>query len=358
MYASGVSMTTVYSLSQLGWTSFFQQQLTLEECTEQVPARVIAQHRSCLEVYTEQGKQDLSMTVQMAALIAGLTIGDWVLLNADGSFYRLLERRSCFSRKASGSKVSEQLIAANVDTVFVATALNHNFSLNRIERYLALTKEAGADAVVVLTKADLCDESVEYQRQVQALDPLLIVETINGLDADSVAVLQPWCRSGNTVAVLGSSGVGKSTLINTLLEKTAQQTGAARESDDKGRHTTTSRTLHLMKNGGLLLDTPGMRELQLTDCEAGIQETFADISTLAANCQYGDCQHDSEPGCAIQAALTASHIDQRRLSNYLKLMREQAHNAASLAEKRARDRSKSRFYRSVQSEARLRKKGR
>ncbi|WP_271271170.1 ribosome small subunit-dependent GTPase A [Aliamphritea hakodatensis] len=350
-------MTTVFTLSQLGWSAFFQQQLSLEECTAQVPARIVAQHRSCIDVLTEQGPKRLMAGPAIPAALT-LTTGDWLLLNPDGSFYRMLQRRSCFSRKAAGSRVAEQLIAANVDTVFVATALNHDFSLNRTERYLALIREAGADAVVVLTKADLCDDPAGYQRQVQALDPRLVVETVNGLDAASVATLQPWCRAGSTVAVLGSSGVGKSTLINTLLGQSALLTGEARTSDDKGRHTTTARTLHLMNDGGILLDTPGMRELQLADCETGVQETFADITELAERCRYSDCQHQSEPGCAVTEALQAEKIDARRLANYLSLMREQAHNAASLAEKRARDRSKSRYYRSVQTEARQRKKGR
>lgn len=350
----GFTMTTVYSLSQLGWSPFFQQQLTLDECTQYLPARVFAQHRSYVELYSEQGNQRLFYTPSMPPL----TVGDWVLLNDDGTFYRALERLSCFSRKASGSKVSEQLIASNVDTVFITTSLNQDFSLNRIERYLALIKEAGADAVVVLTKADLCDDPASYLQQVQAIDPLLMIEVVNGLDANSVKALLPWCGSGNSVAVLGSSGVGKSTLVNTLLGESTQQTTAARDADDKGRHTTTSRTLHLIPSGGVLLDTPGMRELQLADCEAGLEETFADISALVKQCRYGDCQHDSEPGCAVQAALNSSQIDQRRLSNYLKLMREQAHNSASLAEKREKDRALGRFYRSVQSESRKRKKGR
>ena len=346
-------MTTVYSLSQMGWSPFFQQQLSLDECTQYIPARVITQHRSHIELYTEQGKQDLAMTPKMPAL----TVGDWILLEGDGRFFRALERLSCFSRKASGSKVSTQLIAANVDTVFVTTALNQDFSLNRIERYLALTKEAGAEAVVVLTKADLCDAPGHYQNQVQALDPLLMVEVVNGLDNSSVARLQPWCSMGQTVAVLGSSGVGKSTLVNTLLGQATQQTASARGADDKGRHTTTARTLHMIPNGGVLLDTPGMRELQLADCEAGVEEAFADISALISRCRYSDCQHQSEPGCAVQAALVSSQIDQRRLTNYLKLMREQAHNSASLAEKRAKDRALSRYYRSVLTEAHARKKG-
>ena len=347
-------MTTIYSLSHLGWSPFFQQQLSLEECTQYLPARVIAQHRSYLELYSEQGSQRLPHTPKMPAL----TVGDWVLLHEDGTFYRLLERLSRFSRRASGSKVSEQLIASNIDTVFITTSLNQDFSLNRIERYLALIKEAGADAVVVLTKPDLCDDPASYLQQVQALDPLLMVEVVNGLDASSAKVLLPWCRSGNSVAVLGSSGVGKSTLVNALLGELTQQTAEARDADDKGRHTTTSRTLHLMPGGGVLLDTPGMRELQLADCETGLEEAFADISALIEQCRYSDCQHNSEPGCAVQRALKASQIDQRRLSNYLKLMREQVHNSASLAEKREKDRALGRFYRSVQKESRKLKKGR
>ena len=180
-------MTTIYPLSQLGWTAFFQQQLTLDEWTESTPARVMAQHRSRLELCSEQGPFHLEIHPAMPPL----TVGDWLLLNADGSFHRALERLSVFSRKAAGSKVNKQLIAANVDTVFITTALNHNFNLNRIERYLALTREAGAEAVVVLTQADLCDNPEAFRQQIQALDPMLMVETVNALDSGSTAVLQP-----------------------------------------------------------------------------------------------------------------------------------------------------------------------
>jgi len=344
-------MTTIYPLSQLGWTAFFQQQLTLDEWTESTPARVMAQHRSRLELCSKQGTIDLPVHPAMPAL----TVGDWLLLGSDGAFHRALERRSVFSRKAAGSKVNEQLIAANVNTVFITTALNHNFNLNRIERYLALTREAGADAVVVLTQADLCDNAADFRQQVQALDPMLMVETVNALDNASTAVLQPWCGPGQTVALLGSSGVGKSTLINTLLGQQCQQTGAAREADSRGRHTTTGRSLWLIPDGGMLLDTPGMRELQLSDCESGIEETFADISELIGQCRYSDCQHGNEPGCAVQAAIAASQLDERRFANYQKLMREQARNSATLAEKRARERDFSRYCRSVVAHSKRRK---
>ena len=346
-------MTTIYTLSQLGWSPFFQQQLSLDECETCVPARVVSQHRSYLVLYTERGKQELPLLASMPIL----AVGDWVLLTDDGAFHRQLDRLSIFSRKAPGRKVSEQLIASNINTVFIVVALNQNFSLNRIERYLVLTKDAGAEAVIVLTKSDLCDEPSSYVNQVQALDPMLMVEALDARDARCSEVLEPWCRAGNTVAVLGSSGVGKSTLVNTLLGEVTQATASAREADDKGRHTTTTRTLHLMKTGGILLDTPGMRELQLADCESGIDETFSEISELASQCRYSDCQHQSEPGCAVQEAIRASRFDERRLRSYLKLKREQAHNGASLAEKRAKDRSFSRHVRSVMNDVMQRKKG-
>lgn len=279
------------------------------------------------------------------------------MLDEAGGFNRLLDRLSLFSRKAAGSKVAAQNIAANVDTVFIVSSLNSNFSLNRIERYLALAHEAGVEPVVVLTKADMCDDLQGFVQQVRALDRMLMVEAVNGLDADSVSVLSHWCGVGKTVAFLGSSGVGKSTLINTLLGQTEQETAAIREQDSKGRHTTTARSLHFMPNGGMLLDTPGMRELQLADCERGVEETFAEVAELAAQCRFSDCQHQSEPGCMIQKAIKQGELDQRRLDNYLKLLREQAFNGATLAEKRSKDRDFSKMVRSVMSEAQQRKKG-
>ena len=346
-------MSNFYSLAQMGWKPFFQQQLSIEEWERYTIARVTEQHRSNIELITEAGKRQLPIVSEMPTL----TVGDWVLLDSNGRIHRLLERLSLFSRKASGSKVVTQLIAANIDTVFVVCSLNSNFNLNRIERYLALANEAGVEPVVVLTKSDCCKNTAFYLQQVQSLDHLLMVEAVNGLDPTSVKVLETWCSNGKTVAFLGSSGVGKSTLVNTLLGLATQKTGSIREEDSKGRHTTTTRSLHLMPIGGLLLDTPGMRELQLTDCEQGIETTFSEISELANQCRFADCHHQDEPGCAIQAAIDEGTLDKRRLVNYLKLMREQALNSASLAEKRAKDRNLSRYYRSVQSEARQRKKG-
>jgi len=322
------------TLAQLGWRPFFQQQLCLEQWEYPV-VRVIAQHRNRLDLLGEAGERGLDLHPDMPEI----TVGDWLVLSPEGVFDKLLERQSLFRRKAAGSKVGDQLIAANVDTLFIVTSLNDDFNLNRIERYLSLANEVGAAPVIVLSKADLSDDAETFCSQVQALDPLLMVVSINCLDADEAHKLSPWCKTGNTVAVMGSSGVGKSTLVNTLLGETVQSTGAIRTDDSKGRHVTTGRSLHRVPRGGLLLDTPGMRELQLADCDLGVNTTFADITSLAQLCRFGDCQHDSEPGCAVQNAIGRGELEERRLSSYQKLMREQAFNSATLAEKRARDKS-------------------
>ena len=322
------------TLAELGWRPFFQQQIGLEQWEYPV-ARVIAQHRNRLELASEAGEQGFALQPDMPPV----TVGDWLLLTPDGRFERLLERQSLFRRRAAGSKVAEQLIAANVDTLLIVTSLNDDFNLGRIERYLSLAYEAQTEPVIVLSKADLYDAPERVVDEIHALDPRLLVESLNCLDPNDARKLAPWCGVGDTVALMGSSGVGKSTLVNTLLGKAVQQTGAIREDDSKGRHVTTGRSLHLMPHGGLLLDTPGMRELQLADCDDGIHAAFADITSLAEQCRFGDCQHGSEPGCAVQAAISQGELDARRLASFHKLNREQAFNSATLAEKRARDRS-------------------
>ncbi|MDV5167763.1 ribosome small subunit-dependent GTPase A [Photobacterium rosenbergii] len=346
-------MNSTITLSQLGWQPVFQQQLTLEDYEQAKIARILAHHRNGYALQTEDG----SVTLDIHHSLPAMTVGDWVLIDSDNRFVRLLERVSLFSRKAAGTKIAEQYIAANVDTLFIVCSLNQDFNLSRIERYLAIAREANVEPVVILTKADLCQDSDEKRQQVQALDPMLMVEVLNALDVSSYGALESWCRLGKTIAFMGSSGVGKSTLVNTLMGNEVQQTGSIREDDSKGRHTTTSRSLHFMPSGAVLIDTPGMRELQLTDCESGVSETFADIEALSQQCRFSDCQHQSEPGCAIQEALETGELDERRLQNYLKLLREQARNTATLSELRNKDKQLGKMYRSVQSQSRQRKKG-
>ncbi len=353
------------SLSQLGWSNHFIQQLSLDEWDTFIPARIIQQHRSELEVAIEGSCLTVCAPLNLQSQFV---VGDWVLLDQQHQVQRLLERKSSFSRKASGSKVGEQLIASNIDTLFIVTSLNQDFNLNRIERYLVLANEAGVEPVIILSKADLCesqDQIDNFVMQVQKLDALLMVVPLNTLDEANLEKLSPWCKPGQTLALLGSSGVGKSTLANLLLHKKELVTGSIREDDAKGRHTTTSRSLHVIEPsdqlaGGLVLDSPGMRELQLVNSEEGIEETFHDIMELAQQCKFSDCHHETslseKSGCAVQAAIKTEQLDARRLASYQKLLSEDAFNSATLAQKREKDKQLGKMIKSALKSAKARKK--
>jgi ribosome biogenesis GTPase len=220
-----------------------------------------------------------------------------------------------------------------------------------------LAEDAQVTPVIVLTKADLTDQPEDFVRQAAKLLPGVLVEAVNALDTESTACLKPWCKRGETVAFIGSSGVGKSMLVNTLMGEGLIETGAIRADDDKGRHTTTGRSLHRLAQGGWLLDMPGMRELQLTDVSSGIDGIFADIAALAETCRFSDCRHESEPGCAILAALAEGSLEAERLRRWRKLLAEDASNSESLAERRARDRAFGKMAKSAMREKTRRRDG-
>lgn len=334
------------SLADLGWAPVFQQQLTLEEMEEFVPARVCAVQRTGITLRYEGGELEVPLGGRwfQGPVENRPTVGDWVLLDpGTGAVDRLLERKSLLKRMSVNRPGDIQLIAANVDTMFLVSSCNEEFSLSRMERYLTLAMDTGIQPVIVLTKADLVEDADGYREQVRSLGRELIVEVVNALAPDDLDGLRVWCRKGQTITLLGSSGVGKSTIINSLAGAEVQATGAIREEDSKGRHTTTHRSLHLLAGGGLLLDSPGMRELGIADVESGISSAFADVEALAGQCRFNDCAHRTEPGCAVRAAIEAGELDERRLESYRKLRREEVYNTETVAERHARARQFSRM---------------
>lgn len=336
-------------LQRLGWQPFFLQQTADCDLERTPPVRVVSIRRSGLRVLGADTNTEIPP-------MAGVAVGDWLLLNPETPKKSLLlDRKSLFKRRAAGSGRDEQLIAANVETLFVVTSCNDDFSVARIERYLALAFEAETEAVVVLTKTDTCEDPQDYAARARQISARVPVAALNARDPMALGALSDWCRPGQTVAFLGSSGVGKSTLINGLLGHAREQTGSIRDSDSKGRHTTTARALHVMGQGGLLLDTPGMRELQITDVQAGLAGVFPDIEALARQCRFRDCLHETEPGCAIKSAVDSGGLDAGRLARWRKLVAEEQFNAASLQERKAQDKSLHRLIRQIQTEKQSRR---
>ena len=341
------------SLHELGWNSTLARQLILDEDDVLLPLRVLEVHRDKLRVAGENTNTliDLPVLADGSNDESAATVGDWLLLDRDSlHFGRLLERQSLFKRRSAGTSGKTQLIAANIDTVFIVSSCNQDFNEARLERYLVLAREANVFPVVILTKADLSDSPESYAKRASRLLPSLHVETVNALDSDSVRKLAPFCATGQTVVLLGSSGVGKSTLVNSLTQSNATATQSVRNDDDKGRHTTTGRAFYRLKEGGWLVDTPGMREIQLTEAATGLSQVFEEIESLAAACRYGDCTHLSEPGCAVRSAIERGELDESRLLRWRKLEAEERRNSETLAERRARDKDFGKMVRSAMRE--------
>ncbi|WP_423189805.1 ribosome small subunit-dependent GTPase A [Alkalibacterium sp. f15] len=291
--------------------------------------RVISQSKDIYKVATENGEllAQISGKFRYDVVVSSdyPAVGDFVMLdrNEDTSgkviIHKVLTRKSAFIRKASGTSHDEQIIAANIDTVFICMSLNKDFNLRRIERYLGITWDSGATPVIVLTKADLCDDVNQKLLDLETVACGVDVLVTSSVDDDGHSSVQKYFGVGKTVAFLGSSGVGKSTLINKLTGKNTIKTNELRN-DDKGRHTTTRREIIILPNGGVVIDTPGMREIGLESADLSI--TFADIDTLAAGCKFNDCSHISEPGCAVKKAIREGELTEERFASYLKLKKE------------------------------------
>jgi ribosome biogenesis GTPase / thiamine phosphate phosphatase len=346
----------IYNLENLGWNSFFAAGLSALKMEGAVPGRVVTIEKEACQIITEAGE----LTAQVSGRFRYETrgdnypaIGDWLAVQplpgeAKAVIHAVLPRKSKFSRQYSGGRqlteggrTEEQIVAANIDTVFLVNGLDggRGFSIRRIERYLAVAWASGAAPVIVLNKADLCPDTEYYTREVERIafgTPTHTVSAVTGLGMDA---LRQYLVKGSTAALLGSSGVGKSALINALLGEERLLTGEIRPTDKEGRHTTTRRELLLLPGGGAVIDTPGMREIHVWGDEESLDNAFEDIAALAAQCRFKDCRHDQEPGCAVREALNAGELETKHFKNYLQLQKELRHlevrqeGKAALAEK-------------------------
>ena len=320
-------------LEKLGWDSFFQQQISIAERDRYQIVRISEIQRGHIRLKGEG-------IDRLIPCHGDLSVGDWVLFDlVDEKIHLCLERKSLLKRKRAGMERAVQLIAANIDTVFIVTSCNHDFNKARLERYIALALEAEITPVILLTKTDLCEDSTSYLDQALTLSPLVYALALNAHEDDILERLSDWCRLGQTVAFIGSSGVGKSTLVNGLRGNQKIATRDIRMDDSKGRHTTTARQLYMLQSGSVVIDTPGMRELQLSNASDGIAHLFDDLERLAHTCRFRDCTHQTEPGCAIRQGIADQTVDPERVARWQKLVCEEAHNSASLAERRAKDKA-------------------
>ena len=321
-------------LDELGWNDRFGASFQQYASSSRVPGRVVLEHTHIYRIATETG--------EVLARVSGRlrhraqtrpdfpAVGDWVVVapaeDGDSRIHAILPRFSRFSRRAAGDTTEEQIVAANIDVVFLVGGLDGDFNPRRLERYLVVAWESGATPVILLNKADLVEAPERHVEEVRASAPGVAVHAVSARSAASLDALGQHLGPGKTAALLGSSGVGKSTIVNRLVGHDLLRTHDVRESDSRGRHTSTNRQLVVLDQGrGILIDTPGMRELQLWDTAEPGGDAFADVSALAADCRFRDCRHMQEPGCAVRAAVKRRELPAERLEHYQKLSLEREH---------------------------------
>jgi ribosome biogenesis GTPase len=323
-------------LSRLGWNARFAQAFAPHAERGLLPARVSLEHTHIYRVFAADGERLARVAGRFRHHASARSdfpaVGDWVAIEpdphgGDARIHAVLPRTSRFSRRAAGDVTEEQIVAANIDTVFLVAGLDGDFNPRRIERYLVVAWESGASPVIVLNKSDLAHDLNAHIEEVAALAQGVPVHAVSCRTPTALDVLRPYLGEGHTVALLGSSGVGKSTIVNRLIGRDVLRTRDVRESDSRGRHTSTSRELVLLEDGGVLIDTPGLRELQLWETGGGLTGAFDDIDTLAQGCRFRDCQHRAEPGCAVLGALAEGTLTGERLASFHKLLDEQAYQS-------------------------------
>ncbi|MEO4055002.1 ribosome small subunit-dependent GTPase A [Solibacillus sp. CAU 1738] len=324
------------NLNKLGFTPFFSEQVETvnNKYKQTIPARVVLEHKLSYRVISEAGEWLATVAGNFAYNALARedypAVGDWVLVEQmpgeeKAIIHKLLQRKSVFSRKVAGLEIEEQIVAANVDIVLLVMSLNADFNIRRLERYLIAAWDSGAKPLIVLTKADLCDDVEGHVSEVEAIAFGVDIVVTSAVTGEGFNTIRTLFTEGVTGALLGSSGAGKSTIMNALLETEHMKVSGIREDDAKGRHTTTHRELVMLQTGGCLIDTPGMRELQLWNQSDSLAVSFQDIEELADQCRYRDCTHKSEPHCAIRLAITEDVLDEARLQSYFKLQRELAY---------------------------------
>jgi ribosome biogenesis GTPase len=333
------------TLTELGWDDEFAAAYETWRSKEHVrPGRVTIEFNQIFRLYTEDGEIDAVTAGRLKHRARGRAelpaVGDWVALRKRpeedrGVILAVLPRRSAFTRRAAGDVTGEQVVAANVDVVFVVMGLDRDYNLRRLERYLLMARESGASPAIILTKPDLCSDLATHLNDVTTVAGDIAVHVVNPRVGEGLEQLRRHLLPGRTATLLGSSGVGKSTLLNRLVGADVRRTQEVRPADSRGRHTTTHRELVVLPEGGLVIDTPGMRELQLWDAADAVRETFEEIETTAARCHFADCRHREEPRCAVKAAVAEGTIPAERLESYLKV-RSELTELARQQEERAR----------------------
>lgn len=318
-------------LNKIGWNKAFESAFEEYKDKGYTPGRVFAEYKNVYKIMCEDGEMlaEISGKFHFAAEQQGdfPAVGDWVAVTvrpgeSRATIHHVLPRMSKFSRKVAGTNIREQIVASNIDTVFIVNSLNSDFNVRRLERYLLLAWESGANPVIVLSKSDLCNNTEEKLAETEAVAIGVPIHSVSTFQDTGLQELKKYFKEGHTVALLGSSGVGKSSIINYFLGDTIQKIQELRNDGQKGKHTSTHREMFMLPEGGLIIDTPGMREIQLWDAESGLQETFEDIEALAANCFFKDCKHKNEPKCALREAIENNTISEERLESYKKLQKE------------------------------------